>query len=454
MTGSTASRRLPMVAIVGRPNVGKSTLFNRLFGKRRAITDPTPGVTRDALEQVCTIAGKEVLLVDTGGVKVEKDDRFDDLVAQKSVEKFQQASLILLVMEAEEMSPEDQAMVEQVRPFSDRVMVVVNKVDYPEKEDLVWNFFSLGFEDVIGVSASHNRNMGELKERLVKKINQLAHQGQDVDHLIPDITLCILGKPNAGKSTLLNHLSGGERALVSPIAGTTRDIIEGQFEYKNTSFRVLDTAGIRKKKKVVENVEYYSVNRAIRAIDDSDVVLLMVDALEGLSEQDKKITGQIIKKGRGVILVLNKWDEIKSDPERGKEIEERVRFLFPVLNYAPLVPISALMGDNLKKLLDTTLEVNRQLNMRAETSQLNEALREWVDFNPIPYVNRKSYKAKYLTQVDSNPPRFLLFVNRKEGFPEFYTRFVVNQIRKEFHFSNVPVELELRESNRREYNRE
>lgn len=439
-----------MVAVVGRPNVGKSTLFNRLFGKRRAITDPTPGVTRDALEEVCTIAGKEVLLVDTGGIKIDRDERFDDLVAEKSLQKLNQASLVILVLEAEGLTPEDETMIERVRAFSDRVLLVINKVDFPEKDSQVWDFYSLGFEDVIGVSAAHNRNIGELKERIVSKINALIDEGKDVSHLIPDISLCILGKPNAGKSTLLNRLSGDEKALVSPIAGTTRDIIEGHFRFKGTVFRVLDTAGIRKKKKVRENVEYYSVNRAIKAIDDTDVVVLMIDALEGLSDQDKKITTQIVKKGRGVIMVLNKWDEIRKDAEKAKNIEERVRFLFPVLHFAPLIPISAKDGENIDKLLDAARRVFGQLNQRIETSQLNEALREWVDYNPIPFINRKSYKMKYLTQVEVNPPRFLLFVNRKDGFPESYTRFVVNQIRKEFRFSQVPLELELRESKKKE----
>jgi len=439
-----------MVAVVGRPNVGKSTLFNRLYGKRRAITDPTPGVTRDALEQICTLAGKEILLVDTGGIKVERDEHFDELVANKSLEKLKEASLILLVLEADGLTSEDETMIEHIRPYSERVIVVVNKVDHVEKDSHVWEFYNLGFEHVIGISAAHNRNIGELKECIVNRINEMIDQGRIVKHLIPDITMCILGKPNAGKSTLLNHLSGGERALVSPIAGTTRDIIEGQFKYKHKAFRVLDTAGIRKKKKVRENVEYYSVNRAIKAIEDSDVVLLMIDALEGLSDQDKKITTQIINKGRGVVMVLNKWDEIRDDPKKEKEIEERVRFLFPVLSFAPLIPISALDGGNIHKMLDAVILVQKQMHQRAETSQLNEALREWIDYNPIPYINRKSYKAKYLTQVEVNPPRFLLFVNRVEGFPEFYTRFIINQIRKEFKFNRVPLKLDLKENKKKE----
>ncbi len=445
------NRTLPVVAVVGRPNVGKSTLFNRLYGKRRSITDPTPGVTRDAIEEACTVAGKDVLLVDTGGYKLERDDRFDSIVAERSVEQLDRASLILLVLEAGEMTAEDEAMVKMVRPYTDRLIIVVNKVDTPEKEPLVWEFYSLGFEHVIGVSAAHNRNLAELKETMVKRLNELAKEGKERAEIIPDLTIAILGKPNAGKSTLLNRLLKDERALVSPIAGTTRDIIDGYFRYKGKSVRLIDTAGIRRKKMVKENVEYYSVNRALKTIEEADVVVLLMDSLEGLTEQDKKITAQIVKKGTGVVMALNKIDEMKGDKERIEELEDKVRFLFPVLSFAPLVNISAKDGTNLDALLNAVVSVQKQMNQRINTAQLNEALREWVDYNPLPYVSGRALKVKYLTQVDTAPPHFLLFVNRKESFPESYTRYIQNQIRKEFRFSSVPIEMELKQSAKKEY---
>lgn len=446
----TDNRTLPLVAVVGRPNVGKSTLFNRLYGKRRSITDPTPGVTRDAIEEACTVAGKDILLVDTGGYKLEHDDSFDGIVAQKAVEQLDRASLILLVLEAGELTAEDQAMVDMVRPYSERMILVVNKVDTPEKESLVWDHYGLGFEHVVGISAVHNRNISELKETMVKRLNQLAKEGKEKTEIIPDLTIAILGKPNAGKSTLLNRLLKDERALVSPIAGTTRDIIDGYFSYRGKNVRLIDTAGIRRKKMVKENVEYYSVNRALKTIEDADVVILMMDSLEGLTEQDKKITAQIVKKGTGIVMALNKIDEMKGDEAKIKDLEERVRFLFPVLAYAPLVNISALKGKNLDQLLGYVLTVKKQMEQRIGTAQLNEALREWVDYNPLPYVSGKALKVKYLTQVDTNPPHFLLFVNRKEGFPEFYQRYIMNQIRQEFRFSAVPIEVELKQSARRD----
>jgi GTPase len=445
------NRTLPVVAVVGRPNVGKSTLFNRLFGKRRSITDPTPGVTRDAIEEACTVAGKDVLLVDTGGYKLERDDRFDEIVSERSVEQLERASLIMLVLDAAEMTPEDHAMVEMVRPYSDRLILVINKIDTPEKESLIWEHYSLGFEHVIGVSAAHNRNVSELKETMVKRLNELAKAGKERAEVLPDLTIAILGKPNAGKSTLLNQLLKDDRALVSPIAGTTRDIIDGYFSYKGKNIRLIDTAGIRKKKMVKENVEYYSVNRAIKTIEDADVVILLMDSLEGLTEQDKKITDQIVKKGKGVVMALNKVDEFRNDQEKITEVENKARFLFPVLGFAPLVNISALRGTNLDTMLTEVLNVQKQMVQRIGTAQLNEALREWVDYNPLPYVAGKALRCKYLTQVDTAPPHFLLFVNRKEIFPEFYTRYVVNQIRKEFKFSSVPIELELKQSTKREF---
>jgi GTP-binding protein len=446
----TDNRTLPVVAIIGRPNVGKSTLFNRLFGQRRSITDPTPGVTRDAIEEVCTVAGKDILLVDTGGYKLERDDSFDEIVAQRSVAQLERASLILLILDAGEMTAEDEAMVEMVRPYSDRLILVINKVDTPEKEPLVWEYYSLGFEYVTGVSAAHNRNISELKENIVKRLNELSREGKEKKDMIPDITIAILGKPNAGKSTLLNRLLKDERALVSPIAGTTRDIIDGYFSYRGRNIRLIDTAGIRKKKMVRENVEYYSVNRALKTIEDADVVILLMDSLEGLTEQDKKITGQIVKNGTAIVMALNKIDKLNNNKEEIKKLEERVRFLFPVLAYAPLVNISAEKGTNLDQLLGYVLTVKKQMEQRIGTAQLNEALREWIDYNPLPYVSGKGLKVKYLTQVDTAPPHFILFVNRKDGFPEFYTRYIMNQIRQEFRFSAVPIELDLKESARKD----
>jgi GTP-binding protein len=443
LTSSNTNKILPKLVIVGRPNVGKSTLFNRILRKRRAITDPTPGVTRDIIEEKAIIAGREVLLVDTGGYKVEHDEQFDELVTEKSLSVLADADLILFLLDVNEVTGEDESYIGHLRPYVNNTLVIANKVDHVEKEPEIYNLYTLGFDHVIGISATHGRFIQEMEDKILSMI--------DFDNLkerednVPDIRIAILGKPNAGKSTLANALSGKEDSIVSPIAGTTRDVVKGHFSYKNENFLVLDTAGIRKKKRVVDDVEYYSVNRAIKSINQSDVVFLMIDVEEGLSEQDKKISYQIVKKGKGVILVLNKWDLKEGVKNEFKAVEDRMRFLFPILDFAPIIPISALKGDGLKELLDMSLLIRKQLQKRVDTPVLNDALAEWLDFTAIPKVKSKTFKIKYMTQVSSDPVEFILFVNREKLFPDSYTRYIKNQIKKEFGFNKIPFTVELKE---------
>lgn len=443
MTTSDFNLTLPRIVIVGRPNVGKSTLFNRILKKRRAITDPTPGVTRDAIEEKAVIAGREVLIVDTGGYKVEQDNHFDELVSRKSVSVLEDADLILFMIDVSELTGEDEAYIEHLRSYKAKTLLIANKVDHPEKEPEIYNHYSLGFDHVIGISAVHGNNIQELENKIFSMID--FDNLNNRTHDDPDIRVAILGKPNAGKSTLTNALTGREGSIVSPVAGTTRDVVLGYFKFNNKVFKVLDTAGIRKKKRVVEDVEYYSVNRAIKSINDSDVVFLMIDVEEGLSEQDKKIAFQIVKKGKGVILVVNKWDLKKDVKNEFKAVEDRMRFLFPILDFAPIVAISALKRDGIKELLNTSLQVKKQLSQRVETPLLNDALAEWVDYTPIPMVKSKSYKIRYITQVSSDPVQFVLFVNREKNFPKSYIRYVKNQIKKEFGFNKIPFTIELKE---------
>ena len=437
--------RLPRVVIAGRPNVGKSTLFNRLIKKRKAITDPTPGVTRDTISERCFIGDQEVMLMDTGGFKLDRDDQFDELVSQKALEMLEEGDLILFLMDVNDITSEDETFIQNLRAHEEKVLLVVNKVDHPEKENEIWNLYSLGFEHIIGISATHGRNLEEFQKKILSMIDFSLFNGAAEQEADPHISIAILGKPNSGKSTLTNQLTGVENSIVSPIAGTTRDVIEGRFLYKNRQFRVMDTAGIRRKKKVTEDVEYYSVNRAFHTIEDSDIIYLLIDVQEGLTEQDKKITQQIVKKGKGVILVLNKWDTTDGTKETWDDTVERVRFLFPILGFAPVMAVSGLKGTGLDKLLDETEKVYRQLTKRIETSQLNESLRYWMDFNPIPSVKNKRYKLRYLTQVSTHPVKFIAFVNRLSGFPDSYKRYVVNQIRKEYGMSKIPITMELKE---------
>lgn len=435
----------PVVAIAGRPNVGKSTLFNRIIRSRKAITDPTPGVTRDPVEGLAEIEGVEIKFIDTGGYKLDQEE-LDSLVVAKSLEIINSANLILLVLDLKELTAEDELFIEKMRPYSDKVLLVVNKVDGPEKENQVWNYYSLGFERVYPVSASHGFGFSELIDAVYERLKDAKNSVvKEIEPTTEEINISILGKPNTGKSTLTNMLTKKESSIVSDIPGTTRDVVEGFFRYKKNNFRVIDTAGIRRKKKVFDSVEYYSVNRAIKSIYKSDVVLLMIDSVEGLSEQDKKIAGLIIKKGKGVVIVLSKWDLQDSIPNAFQAISDRVRFLFPVLSFAPIVALSAIKKEGVSELLNTVLRVNKQLNKRIETSTLNSHLKDWLEENEPPRSKRGRYKIKYITQVSAAPIRFLLFVNNKKGFPESYIRYILRMIRTDFGLSSVPIEMELRD---------
>ena len=412
-------KKLPEVIIAGRPNVGKSTLFNRFIKKRKSITDPTPGVTRDPVSEICLFNNIRVKLTDTGGVKVEQEG-LDSFVTDKSLQMMDNADLILFLLDVKEITGEDEIFIEKLRRFSERIILVVNKIDNPEKENDMWNYYSYGFENVIGISSSHGYNIGELEDAVADFLKKNCDV-DDTDYSEDEynVRIAVLGKPNTGKSTLNNLLTGKENSIVSDIPGTTRDIVESSFIYKNIHYQIMDTAGIRRKNKVTENVEYYSVTRAIKTIEDADVVLLVIDGVEGLSDQDKKIASQIVKKGKGVIIVLNKWDLLQKVPNMINAVEDRVRFLFPVLDFAPIIPISALENMGIEELLKEVYKVWRQLNTRVSTSSLNKALKDWVEDSPPPFVSGVRYKIRYMTQISANPTKFLLFVNKSKKFPCF-----------------------------------
>lgn len=436
---------IPVVAIIGRPNVGKSTLFNRLIGKRRAITDPTPGVTRDPIPEKWLLGNHPVTLIDSGGVKMDQEG-LDSLVSEKSLGLLEKADAIIFLMECTGVTAEDMMLAERLRPYSDKLVLVVNKVDDVSRDSLIWNYFSYGFQRVIGISAAHGLGIEELEDTLLGMLELV--ELDEAPEEDPRVKLAILGKPNTGKSTLTNYLNGSDISIVSDIPGTTRDVVRGGFTYKGSDFTVLDTAGIRRKSKVEEDVEYYSVNRAIKTIDECDVVLLMIDSVEGLSEQDKKIASLIVRRGKGVVLVLNKIDLLKGIGNELEAIKDRVRFLFPVLAFAPLVDISALKGRNIGKLLDTVWAVWRQLNKRVDTAQLNNALRSWSENYQPPRGSSGHYKVYYGTQVSVTPVRFLFFVNRTKAFPAVYIQYLKNCIRRDLGFTSVPIEVDLRERRR------
>jgi GTP-binding protein len=396
------------------------------------------------VEEETSFGGVRLLLVDTGGFRLEGDE-LERLVVERSLRSAEEADVVLLVLDVGAVSAEDESFIELLRPMAERLILVVNKVDNPARDLLVWNFHSYGFPRVVGVSAAHQRNLDDLKELVALLLGpECAEKTGDVERAERMVRVAILGKPNSGKSSLSNLLLGEEKSIVSPIPGTTRDVVEGSFLYGRTLFRLLDTAGIRRRSRVTDSVEYYSVTRAVESVREADIVFLMVDSVDGLSDQDKKIAAFAAEKGRGIILVLSKWDLQPRGGEREKAAREMVRFLFPILSYAPLVPVSAVTGEGVKDLLGMTIKQWSQLNDRVGTGRLNQALEGWTDHYPLPARGR--YKIRFATQVGVNPVRFVVFVNRLAGFPHGYVQYLENCIRRDLGFSMIPVVVELRQS--------
>jgi GTP-binding protein len=465
---SVKRRKLPTVVLVGRPNVGKSTLFNRLLRKRRTITDPTPGVTRDPIEADALINGKPVRLIDTGGFKLdrlsgnreqgtgnrkaENSNSIDDLVVERTLATIEKAGLIVLILEAGEITSEDEEFIKILRRYRGRLIVAVNKTEGGRREADAWNLLSYGFEKVFMISAEHGDNIGELTEEIANRLDFTEtddEAGEEDDDERRSIRITILGKPNTGKSTLSNRLTSSNASIVSEIPGTTRDVVEGGFCWKSRDFTILDTAGIRRRTKVSENVEYYSVNRAIKTIDEADIVILLIDSEEGLSEQDKKITALAHNKGRGIIMALNKWDTAPKVKNAFEAARDRIRFLFGKMEFAPVIPISAKDGTGIDKLLNTAITMYSQLNTRTETSRLNQALRQWLEENPPPSGPQTRFSVKYAVQSSVNPVQFIFFVSRPKAVSEAYISYLRNRIRKDLGFSFIPVEVKVRASSKK-----
>ena len=435
--------------------MGKSTLFNRLLHKRRAITDPTPGVTRDPVAMNTVILGKPLRLVDTGGFKLERkhdtpEGDLEKLVVEKTLEIIREADLIILIFEAGEINSEDEEFINLLRPYQKKLLVAVNKTEGGRREAEAWNLLSYGFEKVCLISAEHGDNIDELEEAIINRIPDRRLDPPAQEEKAP-IRIAILGKPNTGKSTLSNRLSSSSASIVSDIPGTTRDVVEGSFVWKKRNFLVLDTAGIRRKARVSENIEYYSVNRTIKTIDEAELVFLIIDAQEGLSDQDKKIAALAHDKGRGIIMVLNKWDTMqdganRSGKNRFEAVKDRIHFLFGQMEYAPIIALSALNGDGVNELLNTSLRMYDQLNRQIETSALNKALEKWLAEYPPPSGRQTHFSIRYAVQTQANPLKFVFFASRHHAVGETYIAYLRNRIRRDLGFSLVPLAIEIRPS--------
>ncbi|MCK9222775.1 MAG: ribosome biogenesis GTPase Der [Limnochordia bacterium] len=431
----------PVVAIVGRPNVGKSSLFNRLIERRLAIVEAEPGITRDRLYHDCTWLGRTCILVDTGGIDFKDEDDFAASVRRQAQIAIDEADLVLMAVDGQAGLQElDREVGELLRRQKKPVLVVVNKVDNVQMEIDALEFYSLGLGDPVPVSALHNRNIGDLLDQMME---QLPPQ-QDLAEEEEGIRVAIVGRPNVGKSSLVNKLLGQERTIVSDIAGTTRESIDIILEKDGRRFILVDTAGMRRRSKVDKPVERYGVIRTLRAIDRCDVAVLLMDATEAATDQDAKIASYIHEAGKGLILAVNKWDLVIKDHRTMKEFEDMIRGAFAFVSYAPLVFISAQTGQRVHEVLEVAEYVTEQASLRITTGRLNDLLNEIVERVQPPSKKGKRLRIYYAVQVGVKPPKFLFHVNDPQLMHFSYARYLENQLREAYGYHGVPLIIQTR----------
>ena len=428
---------LPTVAIVGRPNVGKSTIFNRIAGERISIVEDIPGVTRDRIYATGEWLTRKFNIIDTGGIELSDEPFMTEIRAQAEI-AMTEADVIIAVVDGETgITDADEAVANILYRTDKPVILVVNKVDNPERRMEIFDFYSLGLGDPYPVSAVHGIGTGDVLDAIVQNLpNEIEEENENV------IKFSLIGRPNVGKSSLINAILGEDRVIASPIAGTTRDAIDTHFvDSEDQEFVMIDTAGMRKSGKIYENTEKYSVMRAMRAIDRSDVVLMVINAEEGIREYDKRIAGFAHEAGKGMIIVVNKWDTIEKDNHTMKQWEDDIRDQFQYLSYAPIVFVSALTKQRLHKLPEMIKQISESQNTRIPSAVLNDVIMDAIAINPTPTDKGKRLKIFYATQVATKPPTFVVFVNEEELMHFSYLRFLENQIRKAFVFEGTPIHL-------------
>ena len=433
-----------VVAIVGRPNVGKSTLFNKLIGDRLSIVKNEPGVTRDRLYREMEWSGKEFLLVDTGGLEPKTDDFMMNKIKEQAQVAIDEADVVIFLVDGKAgITGLDEDVANVLRKKDKKVVVAVNKIDnYMRDQENILEFYALGFEDVIGISGEHKINLGDLLDAVISKFDRKKEKSRE-----EGLKIAVLGRPNAGKSSLVNKLLNEERSIVRDIEGTTRDTIDSSLKYDGETYTLIDTAGIRKQSKIEDSIEYYSVLRAVKSIKRADVCVLMLDATELLTEQDKRVAGLIYEERKPIIIAINKWDLIEKDNTSVKKFTELVKADLPFLSYAPIITISALTGKRTINILEQAKFINEEYHKKITTGLLNQILSEMIAQNPVPTRKGRAVKINYATQVGEAPPRFVFFSNNPELIHFSYQRYIENKLREYFGFEGCPIDIVFNKKN-------
>ena len=445
-------KKLMNVSIVGRPNVGKSSLFNAIVKKRQAIVDPTPGVTRDRISSEIKYDNHHFQIIDTGGITNEDIDEFTELIKIETMKAIEESDLLIFMIEYPELLKEDYEIADMIRKSGKNTILVVNKMDRARDDDDFIYAWELSLGEPIPVSVIHKRNLLSIYEKIIEFIDITPaiapEQEENTDKQDKDtssnIKIAIVGKPNVGKSSLLNILLGKQRALVSDHPGTTRDSISEIVKYNDINLEFIDTAGIRRKNKVTEDLEFYSVRRSIESIKDADVVLHLIDSIENISQHDKKIASVAANRNKCMIMLVNKWDLVEEqDEDAFKEYEEWIRFRFSIIDHVPIIPISCVTSKGIKNIRKRILEAYESYSKKIETSKINSFV-EMAANKYIPSNRKGLLKIKYVTQIGTKPPAFLFFVNRPQLFTENYKRYLINEMREYFDITSSPILIKVR----------
>lgn len=427
------------VAVVGRPNVGKSTVFNRIIGERKSIVDDMPGVTRDRIYGVAEWLTQQFYLIDTGGIQIQDQDFADEIGMQVYIAIDEADVILYLVSAIEGVTEDDMAVARKLKRSKKPVVLAVNKADNEDLRMGIYDFYALGLGDPIAMSAAHGTGVAEVLDEIVKLLpdkKMKSYEGMT--------TFCVIGRPNVGKSSLTNAILKEERAIVSNVEGTTRDAVDTPFRYEGRDYVIIDTAGMRKRGKIYENVEKYSVLRAVSAINRADVVLFLIDGEKGIREQDKHVAGIAHEAGKGVIIVYNKWDAVEKDDKTMNVITKKIREEFKYLSYAPIAFVSALTGAKVQNLMPLIDEVHEACTMRVPTNVLNDVIMDAQMMNPPKPHNGKQLRIYYASQVAVAPPTILIFVNDPELFHFSYKRYLENKLREAFGFVGTPLNIQAR----------